>query len=569
MALSGDHPRKRAVPATQPTASEQPRQEPFRWSRADIATALGDFSDPEQPSQRHYAEQRGIPHATFNYWTRHYSPAESDPVASFFCSAAGEEALRRIVLAVVTTFQLQGACGIRPVGTFLERAGLDRFVASSRGALHPLAAQIEADLVAFRDSEQPALAQQMKPRTITLVPDEHFHAGKPCLVGEEPVAGFILVECYRDDRAADTWKEAVKEGTAGMPVEVVQMTSDLARALICLAEKGFDAAHSPDLFHGQHNLLKPLLLPLARPIQQAEKDLEKAAQRSDKLDTPVEEPQSEQEVEELIEAIRQEMVIAKQLEQAKQLKEEAVQQVRGVGDDYHPFDRETGKPVMAEEVGKRLTAHVDKLAEVVAEAGLGEKAKAAVNKSRTWLGTLMGCVAWFWGLANARVEELELSEEQERVVKEKLLPGHYWAMAAGRARTAEERQRLKKMAEELLKEAWREGGPLSFLAEEARKEAEEAARETAGLFQRSSSCVEGRNGRLSLQQHGHSRVSEQRLKALTVMHNYMVKRPDGTTAAQRFFGQKHKDVFSWLLERMPSLPRPAPKRPKPAAQASP
>ena len=102
-------------------------------------------------------------------------------------------------------------------------------------------------------------------------------------------------------------------------------------------------------------------------------------------------------------------------------------------------------------------------------------------------------------------------------------------------------------------------------AEEASKEVQEVARETAGLFQRSSSCVEGRNGRLSLQHHGHSRVSERRLKALTVIHNYMVKRADGTTAAERFFGHRHKDVFSRLLERMPDLPRPAAKRPKPAA----
>ena len=240
--------------------------------------------------------------------------------------------------------------------------------------------------------------------------------------------------------------------------------------------------------------------------------------------------------------------------------------MRGVGDDYHPFDRETGKPVTAEEVGKRLTGHVDRLAEVVAQADLDEKATQAVNKSRTWLATLMGCVAWFWSLANARVEELELGAEQERVVKEKLLAGHYWAMAARRARTEQERKRLKEMAEGLKKEAWQEDGALSALSEEERREVEEVARETAGLFQRSSSAVEGRNGRLSLQQHGHSRVSEGRLKALTVLHNYLVKRRDGTTAAQRFFGQKHKDVFCWLLDRMPSLPRPAPKRPQAAAQ---
>jgi Family of unknown function (DUF6399) len=554
------------VPDNQTTAAQQSRQDPFRWSRADIASALDHFCKADQPSQRHCAEQLGIPAATFNYWARHYCPAENDPVAAFFCSAAGELILRRIVLAAITTFQFQGACGIRTVGTFIERAGLDRFVATSRGALHPLAARIESELIAWREMEQPVLAQQMKPRAITLVLDEHFHAGKPCLVGQEPTAGFLVVECYRDQRDADTWKGAIEEGTLGMPVEVIQLTTDEARALLCLAEKGLEAAHSPDLFHGQHNLLKPLLLPLLRPIQQAEKELQKAARHTEQLDSPLEQPVSEQEFEALVEAVRQEETIREQLEQAKQLKQEAVQQVRGVGDDYHPFDRETGQPVTAEEVGRRLGTHLDKLAEVVDQAGLSERAQQAVNKSRTWVGTLVGCVAWFWGLANARVEDLELSEEAERAVKEKLLAGHYWDMAAPRARTAQERQRLKKMAEELKKEAWREGGALSSLSEQERREVEEVARETAGLFQRSSSSVEGRNGRLSLQQHGHTRVSERRLKALTVIHNYLVKRPDGTTAAERFFGQKHKDVFSWLLQRMPNLPRPAQKRSKLAAQ---
>ena len=151
------------MPASQPTAAASSRQDPFRWSRAEIATVLENFADPDPPSQREAAHRFGIPHATFNYWTRHYSPTAGDPIDSFFRSAAGEAVLRRIVLAALCTFQLQGACGIRQVGTFLDRAGLDRFVASSRGALHPLAAHLESDLVAFRDGEQPALAGQMKP----------------------------------------------------------------------------------------------------------------------------------------------------------------------------------------------------------------------------------------------------------------------------------------------------------------------------------------------------------------------------------------------------------------------
>jgi len=118
-----------------------------------------------------------------------------------------------------------------------------------------------------------------------------------------------------------------------MPVEVVQLTSDRARGLLCCAEKGFQAAHSPDLFHGQRDLLQPLLLPLHRPIQQAEKALEKAQRLSSKLDGPLDEPQSWQEFVTLVEAVKNEQAIGNQLEEARGRQEVAVQEVRGVGDD--------------------------------------------------------------------------------------------------------------------------------------------------------------------------------------------------------------------------------------------
>jgi hypothetical protein len=538
------------MPENQPTAAVPPRQDPFRWSHAEIAAALDDFWTADTSSQRQFAHQHGIPQPTFNYWTRRYGPDEDDPVDSFFRSATGEGVLRRILLAALATFHLHGACGIRLVGAFLDRAGLARFVASSRGALHPLAVWLEAALVAWRDSQQPILIEQMKAKAITLVPDEHFHSGKPCLVAIEPVSNFVLVECYRDQRDADTWKEAILEGTRGMPLEIIQLTSDLARALLCCAEKGFDAAHCPDLWHGQRDTLGPLLLPVNRPVRQAEKDLQQARQHSNTLD----------DIDKALASVRQEQSIAKQLEDARKRQDRLLGAVRGISDDYHPFDRHSGKPVTAQEAGKRLHAHVEEMATVVAQSGLSERTQATLDKTRTWMTTLLGVVAWFWSVAKVRVEEMELSEEQEQVVYEKLMPGHYWSMAAPRARTAEERKRLKEMAEGLQNESWRAGGPLSALPQEARKEVERVAQHAAGLFQRSSSCVEGRNGRLALQHHGHSRVSERRLRALTVLHNYLVKRADGTTAAERFFGQKHTDVFSWLLERMPDLPRPAAKR---------
>src|SRR6266851_7293681 len=104
-------------------------------------------------------------------------------------------------------------------------------------------------------------------------------------------------------------------------------------------------------------------------------------------------------------------------------------------------------------------------------------------------------------------------------------------MASAREKIHEERKRGKELARQLREKAWAKGGALAALAEGERKEVEHLARQCAGLFCRSSSCVEGRNGRLSLFHHGQTRLSETRLKALTVVHNYVVRRKDGTTAA--------------------------------------
>ena len=86
------------------------------------------------------------------------------------------------------------------------------------------------------------------------------------------------------------------------------------------------------------------------------------------------------------------------------------------------------------------------------------------------------------------------------------------------------------------------------------------AKECSQLFQRSSSCVEGRNSQLSLRHHSLHKLSNSKLLALTTIHNFFIKRNDGSTAAHRFFSLKPKDLFSWLLEHVSFPARPAQKR---------
>jgi len=45
-----------------------------------------------------------------------------------------------------------------------------------------------------------------------------------------------------------------------------------------------------------------------------------------------------------------------------------------------------------------------------------------------------------------------------------------------------------------------------------------------------------------------------------VIHNYHIKREDGTTAGERFFGSKPDDLFGYMLDKVPMLKRPRARR---------
>ena len=100
----------------------------------------------------------------------------------------------------------------------------------------------------------------------------------------------------------------------------------------------------------------------------------------------------------------------------------------------------------------------------------------------------------------------------------------------------------------------------TILSDVSRATASQTAVQCADLFQRSSSCVEGRNGRLSLHHHGIHRLRPGKLRCLTIIHNYFLQRPDRSTAAERFFGAAPQDLFEWLVQKVPPMGQPAKTR---------
>jgi Family of unknown function (DUF6399) len=114
-----------------------------------------------------------------------------------------------------------------------------------------------------------------------------------------------------------------------------------------------------------------------------------------------------------------------------------------------------------------------------------------------------------------------------------LIPAFYLRNAAKKARDAEQRHKIVGVADDLFKRL-DTIGTWSNLDQAKGSKMEMVAKNCAQLFQRSSSCVEGRNGHLSLWHHGLHKLSTRKLKVLTTLHNYYIRGADGTTAAERF-----------------------------------
>jgi hypothetical protein len=560
------------------TDSTPPRTDPFRWEPVVVAAAFDHFDNPDHTaSQRQYAQQHGIPRSTLGYWLRQPQPDGVEPdLVCFFRSSCGLRFLRRLVLVLFVVFLFRGACGLRLLSVFLQLTQLDRFVASSTGALHELSQVIQTDLGIFGDCERARLAEGMEHRHIALVLDENFHGPHVCLVAAEAASNFLVVEQYADHRDQHTWTTAIETGIAGLNVTVLLLTGDQAKGIIACAHNGLATQYLPELFHGQRDLCQPLMRPLQRhkesadkELQQAQQDLEDCRQQAEKASQQPRGPGRPKDY--TAHLTRQQTQVeeaARQAQACEDRQEQAHEAVRGLADDYHPFDGNTGAAVKEAEIQKRLEQRLQDLERVAEQAALGGKPQEALARAYRWIDALVFAMGWFWGMVELNLERLDLPEQAEQAFQDKLLPGLYWQQAAPRARTVEERRHKEALAERLLQEAWAKGGVLSQLDQEKQQELKRSAREVVGLFARSSSCVEGRNGRLALFHHGQTRLSAGRLKALTVIHNYHSTRADGTTAAERFFGKKPRDLFSWLLERLPDLPRQAAKRPIKGSQTT-
>jgi hypothetical protein len=546
------------------TEATQEASGKFQWKREDVVSNIVDFDKVRQKkSQRQFTKERGIPRSTFRYWDVRKESIDASPcVINFLESPEGLAFIHKIVIAAHFAFTKDGVASIHNVSTFLELSGLSPFVASSYSTQRRASNKMDDLIIEFEKHERPKLIQNMPAKKITLAEDETFHP-QICMVSIELVSNFIIAEKYVQNRDGKTWNTVVLQALKDLPVEVIQVTSDEGKGLINHTINGLNAHHSSDCFHVPHEIGKGTSGALASTVKKAEKEYEtavKQAQNEMSLkenydNQPKRPPGRHPGFEKKIELAEEKKAQAQSnLEKAMQNQETVRNAKAEIGKVYHPYNTETGAIQDSQKVSELLESCFENIKE--ATIYLSDRCKKRVEKAHRVVQNMVSTIAFYFNMIELHMDNIQISDRGRQLMHEYLIPGFYLREVARKEKDTERKNRISEISQGLLSVLTQKDGPLSEYSEEYIIMLKKAAEECAQIFQRSSSCVEGRNAQLSLRHHGIHRLSDLCLKAQTIVHNYYTRSRDGTTPAERLFNAKHKDLFEWVLEKMDCPARP-------------
>jgi uncharacterized protein DUF6399 len=539
-----------------------------RWDRTQRAALLDQYHDLQAQgcSLRQAAQALHVPRSTLQAWRAYQESLDEHPaVVAFFHSCPGLAFLHRLVLGLHLVCTEVGACGIRLVCLLLQRTGLNRFVGASYGTQQQVNRQVEEAIVTYRREESARLARDMPAKAITLAKDETFTGGL-CLVAMEPKSNYILLEQAAQGRDQDTWQALMEQALAGLNCQGMQSTSDEAPGLLAYVEHHLGAHHSPDLFHVQHELVKAVGGPMATKQRAAAKAAteaqERLAQGQGQLqgagDAPAKRgPGRPPKATASLEQLEREVQAASQeYERISAQRAQVAQSIRSIGQAYHFVNLERGVRRNGQLIAADIQAQIDSIRSVAQHEGLSQACLERIEKAERVVPKMQATIDFVSGYVRQQVRQLHLTPLVSYAMHAHLIPSFYLDRVA-QTRPVSAGEPLRELAKCLRSPLVESGGALAELSEAEQSQLNQQAKELAEVFQRSSSNVEGRNGYLSLRNHQLRGLDRPRKRAcLTAIHNFFLTRSDGTTAAERFFGQKPRSLFAAILDAVAIPPAP-------------
>ena len=468
---------------------------------------------------------------------------DQHPESSFWETDAGAAWLRRLVFATLYKFGMQGHAGADALSDFFKMIRIDMHVGVSSGAVLKQLKRMEELLPIFQKRCEAVIPAGT--RKAVLAADETFFDQMMILVLMDLSSGYLVLESIQNDRTFETWFAAAQPRLKTLGIEVNHAISDRAKALIKLAVTGFKCASGADVFHEQYGIGKWLSSALGRRKAKAKVQCEEA-------ENALKTKSSKVNIEKMAVLQAQRTSAQEALENAEKVQQEYREELQGIAEEVHPFSPEQTICRTAKSVAVGLEKRAQTIESLAVREGIADK-HSAMKKFRAQIPSLSSHVSVWWLWVEKILLDLSVDTATQHWLKESLLPVLYWHhqmhKTQNRAHRIDYREAWQRAVRHFEADPFRLGLSISQL-EQWVERGELMVRQ----FHRSSSAVEGRNGRLSQLYHNGRGLTKNRLAALTVIHNYDLRRADGTTAAQRLFGPPFPDVFEWLISQMGELP---------------
>ena len=475
------------------------------------------------------------------------------PESSFWESAAGSQWLARLVFGIVYYFGIKQGVGAESLSEFICAMHLDTHVASSASALRHLKQRVNRAVMDYQ-SAQASQCEPSEGQGICVGADETFF-GLPVLVLLELSSGYIFIETECENRTYATWMEQVNRWWQSSSWQCHYLVSDGARALVKLAVSGLGCVSAADLFHA----LRALGRPLGRSLGQQAATLKRQQEKLQKQLNKCHEVAGRQALQSLIEDNAADQ---QQVQQDETIYREALEKV---SQTIHPFTLDSLQWQTQRALLTHLAPPLQRLWDLAPAYG-AQKAQQAIDTFEAQITSFAQAIeAWQQWVTSALDGQTQDPAIRSWVLT-CLLPWVYWTQQADKTRQPSLKRRYQDAASNAFDRLLEQDITLA-LADHQRERWVLWCREFCAKYQRTSSAVEGRNGYLSKLHHARRGFSEQSLNVLTIIHNFDLKRYDGTTAAQRLFGHDFPDVFEWMLAHVGELPMPRqsskPQQPKP------
>ncbi len=495
-------------------------------------------------SIRKLAEALGLSKDKVNRGLQALSKRDLYPESEFWETPEGYQWLRMLIFAVLLEFGIKGNIGADRMSDFFKRIRLDKRIGLSPSSLRKSLKQMEELLADYQKTQENKAAD--KGREIIASGDETFFNDALILVLMDLSSGYILVEDKVDDRTHATWEEASISRLNQLKLMVRHFVSDRGKSLIKLAFDSFNCEPGADIFHGQYDISKWLGAFFYRRLGSINKEIKEIKESLMKSIGKGADPHRIEEKEEQLANAKEEL---NTLEAGKQSYAEAQQ---GVSKSVHPFALHDNKAQTSLEVESNLEKNAQDFEEISQTHSIDDP-KNKLDKFRKQIEDIASIVDVWWLWAIESLVGYGLGKERQDWLLYTLLPVIYWHYQMERTQHSELRKTYKKAWIMAFKQ-WKEH-PLTLTISDSELQSWLSWGEwIVSKFQRASSAVEGRNGCLAQTYHSGRGLTARRLKALTVVHNFDLKRRDGTTAAERLFDIQFPDLFGWLVEQMGDLP---------------